>query len=135
VDVAVSLHENTNDFYEDFSSIENYIRQNGDFDIRSANNNYRDNVLTNMPERYRILLEEALNEVVFEKDLQMQRRIALRAKSGKIAYNPEIPSFLRINYPISLTHELAHWLDNRYFLSFENKSFINALKAPVPKQI
>ncbi len=73
-------------------------------------------------------LNIAYNETEAEEDLKMTSPFAIGPTSKKLFYNPNFKGFS--NYPVdeSLTHELAHLVDEEDIQSFYDEAFLKAIE-------
>lgn len=101
-----------------------------DFDIDYAKESFRQ-YIANIPEKYRLALEDMLSSVGFLETDSPDIIVAYHNTLDAVVYNPNHPRFKDYDINEALIHELAHRYDNLTARSWENAWFTEAIQNAV----
>ena len=120
------LEAQNNGMLSMFQPAGQYLSRDGDFDLDTAKEDYR-NFLQSAPEKNRIYLEQALDAVEYRKTKNKDVSFGYSAKNDAVVYNPSHPDFSNMDFAISMTHELGHRVDIFFANSWESLEFSQAI--------
>lgn len=122
------LEAQNNGMLSMFQPAGKYLSRGGDFDLDAAKEDYR-SFLQSVPEKNRMYLEQALDAVEYRKTKNKGVSFGYSAKSDAMVYNPSSTQLSNMDFAVSMTHELAHRVDEFFTRSWEGEGFSQAIGA------
>lgn len=114
------------DIYNVEKPMSEYRDASGRFDIDKANADY-ENLLTKVPEEYKMSIETAYKTTEFEENTEISSAFRYDTKRDRVVYNPRYDNFDDYSYPQAVTHELSRRIDALDYHSEKNAKFSKAI--------
>lgn len=109
-----------------FVPTKEYRTPSGDFDLEAAKKDY-DDFLTTVPEKNKIYLKQSFESVEYCRKRLKTSPFGYSASNDMIYYDPDHPSFWRMDFTAANTHELAHRIDTFFANSHNDSAFCDAI--------
>lgn len=122
------LEAQNNGLLSMFQPAGQYLSRDGKFDLGTAIEDYK-TFLQSAPEKNRIYLEQALDAVEYRKTKNKDVSFGYSAKNDALVYNPSSAQLSNMDFAVSMTHELAHRVDEFFTCSWESEEFSQAIEA------